>query len=254
MIITSKLKIKEMLKNLGVISGDIVMIHSSIYSLGRVEEGLDGFFEALIEYVGEGGGLIVPTFTYSYRRNEIFDIKNTKSAVDIGVFSEFIRKKDISVRNLDPLFSMTAVGGSAVSLIQRRANNCFGEGSVYGELFNNNVKFLGFGISYSTGLSGFMHIEKLANVPYRYDKVFSGKTKITESNTYNDIATHFIRDEDNFDFTKMNREKIGIAMQNNGVAKYINYGYGKHICLSGLSWQDFVLNELKKNALCMFGD
>ena len=183
MIITSKLKIKEMLKYLGVISGDIVMIHSSIYSLGRVEEGLDGFFEAIIEYVGEGGGLIVPTFTYSYRRNEIFDIKNTKSAVDIGVFSEFIRKKDISIRNLDPLFSMTAIGGSAVSLIQRRTKNCFGEGSVYGELFNNNVKFLGLGISYSTGLSGFMHIEKLANVPYRYDKVFSGKTKITESNT-----------------------------------------------------------------------
>ena len=106
MITTTKLEVQNILKQLGVASGDILMLHSSTYSLGQIEGGLSGLLNAIIDYVGEDGGLIVPTFSYSFRRNEVFDVKNTVASNDMGAFSEFVRNSHLSFRSADPLFSI----------------------------------------------------------------------------------------------------------------------------------------------------
>ena len=50
----------------------------------------------------------MPTFTYSYRRNEVFDVSRSVSIN--GVFSEYIRKLDGVYRNDDPLVSFAGIG------------------------------------------------------------------------------------------------------------------------------------------------
>jgi len=146
---------------------------------------------------------------------------------------------------------MAAIGERIRPLFQRTSKNCFGEASIYNELFNHNIKFMGIGISYSTGMPGFMNIERLAEVPYRCEKLFYGQVIISNNSVTDDHAIHYIRDEENFDFSKMNREKMGLMLEKSGIAKSLNYGYGKHFCLEGRNWRDFVLEELLKNPFCM---
>jgi len=252
MIKTSQKDIKLLLNDLGVKSDDVVMIHSALYTMGHIENGANGFYQALRNQVGENGTIIVPTFTYSYRRNQIYDIRKTKAPNEIGVFSEFVRNRGHAVRSADPLFSMAAEGPKAENLMKRDSLYCFGANSIYEKIFQENAVILGFGISYSTGLAAFMHLEKLAKVDYRYDLEFKGVSIDHDGNKYNDKAIHYARNEELYPYGKTDRERIGAAMERYGVATRIDYGSGKHIALRTREFKDFVLTQLNKEPHIMF--
>jgi aminoglycoside 3-N-acetyltransferase len=191
---TSKYEVRTLLDDLGISTGDKLFIHAFLPSLGRVEGGVPTILEAILECLGSSGTLIVPTFTASYRREEVYDVSNSKSFN--GAFSEYVRTLPSSIRSLDPLFSMSAIGKDSEYLMSRSSKNCFGHDSIYEKLFFENTKFLGFGIQWNQGYSFFMHLERLAKVPYRKDKVFYGNTCLKSGIMINDEATHFIRRED----------------------------------------------------------
>lgn len=187
---------KEMaalLDDLGVSRGDRVMAHVFMPALGAVEGGLSGFEAALREAVGDDGAVIVPTFTYSFRRGEVFDPAGSPSTV--GAFTEHLRKRPDAVRSACPLFSMAAVGRDAASLMARPGPRCFGEGSVFETLFDAGVKFAGFGVDWDQGYTFFMHLERLVEAPFRRDRVFTGRTRRPDGTLVDDEAVHFVRDE-----------------------------------------------------------
>ncbi|RTY33468.1 AAC(3) family N-acetyltransferase [Chlorobium phaeovibrioides] len=251
MIKTSRAQLVELFTALGLCKGETVMIHSALFSLGLIEGDVNGFYEELRHVIGEEGTLIVPTFTYSFRRNELFDQKNTPSAKNIGLFSEFIRTHSDAVRSADPLFSMAAIGPEAPGLMERDSQFCFGDGSVYHKLFEKNIRFLAIGITYSSGLTGFMHLEKLAQVPYREDLPLSGITRNIVGDEYYDTAIHFTRLENVYGATITDREAMGLLLEQEGASTSLAYGYGRHLSLSGHHWRDVVLSELAKNPLIM---
>ena len=195
---TSKYEIRKILEDLGITEGDKLFIHAFLPSLGIVQGGISTILDAILECLGKEGTLIVPTFTASYRRNEVYDVINSKSFN--GAFSEYVRKLPNSVRSLDPLFSMSAIGKDSEYLMHRRSYNCFGIGSIYEKLFIENTKFLGFGIQWNQGYSFFMNLERLAKVPYRQDKVFYGTTRLKSGIISQSEAVHFIRRE-NFNWS-----------------------------------------------------
>ena len=190
---TSTGELRSLLVDLGVQPGDKVFVHAFVPSLGIVEGGIEGITETLLDQLGPEGTLIVPTFTASYRRNQIYDVKTSRSYN--GALSEFVRQLSITVRSEDPLFSMAALGKDATALMKRSSSNCFGHGSIYDRLFRNRVKFLGFGIDWDQGFSFFMHLERLASVPYRCERTFRGCTRLCDGSLVEDIAVHFVRRE-----------------------------------------------------------
>ena len=252
MLKTSIEDLKSLFKDLGVKPGDNVMVHSSVFSLGVIENGIAGFHSAMTQTIGDEGNIIVPTFTHSYRNNNVFSILNTPADRSLGIYSEFIRLQPKSVRNTDPLFSMALLGKEA-SLIERKSINCFGGSSVYERLFESDILFLALGITYSTGLSAFMHLEKLAEVPYRESKLFYGES-IDEMNVrHQDSAIHFVRNEETFFANgRTNREPIGLMMEDAGVSKAIQFRNGKHFALRAKSFKEFVLEKLNQNKMLMF--
>jgi aminoglycoside 3-N-acetyltransferase len=250
---TTVAEIKELLTSLGVVSGSDVMIHSSLFSLGLIQDGIEGFHLALSEIIGETGTIVVPTFTHSFRRGEIYDINSSPSDRNLGVYPEFIRKRKGAVRSSDPLFSMSAIGPKAEILMERKSINCFGTDSVYDKLFKENILFLALGITYSTGLSAFMHIEKMATVPYRKNLLLQGISINRSGEQFDDSAVHFCRDEENYyNIGQTNRERMGHLLEVANISKAVDFCNGRHFSLHAKPFLDFVLRRLKDDPFAMF--
>ena len=87
----SKKQLRDDLRSLGVSPGDTLLMHSSYKSLGGTEEGAAGFYEVLLDLLGERGTLIIPTLSYRDVTREApdFDVRATPSCV--GYLTEYFR-------------------------------------------------------------------------------------------------------------------------------------------------------------------
>lgn len=172
----SKADLVATFRALGLQRGQVVFSHSNIGYFGIPAEGNDRatadrvVLEAFQEVLGPKGTLVVPTFTYSFPKGQDFDPVNTPSAS--GPWTNFIRSQPGAHRSLDPIFSVAAIGARAEELTRDVPQECFGKDSFWdrflqadGIVCNLNVWVL----------STFIHfVERQLNVPYRYDKVFTG--------------------------------------------------------------------------------
>lgn len=248
---TSVDDLRQLLTKLGVGQGDTVMVHSAVFTLGLIEDGLDGMYRAFRSVIGESGTLIVPTFTYSYRRGTVFDIRHSKPFKSIGVFAEHVLTLEDSFRSSDPLFSMAAVGPRAEVLMNRHGHNSFGKGSTYEKIFDTDALIVAIGITYDTGITAFLHLERLARVDYRREERFDGTSIGYDGSEYQDWAIHFVRDEERFPLAKRNRGPIGQAMEELGVSIAYKFGSGNHFALRCQPFAKYVLSELESDPYAM---
>lgn len=230
------------------------MVHSSIFTLGKIENGLSGLYQAFRKILGEKGTLMVPTFTYSFRRNQIFDVRNTPTGAEIGSFAEYIRKLPGAIRSTDPLFSMAAIGPQAEDLMERTSHRCFGKDSIYEKIFSANALFVALGITYSTGITAFLHLENLAGIDYRREMRFDGQSIGYDGKIYDDWAIHFARDEEKYPSAYTNRDPLGYQMEELGISKAVDFGSGHHIALRAQSFKECVLSKLAKDPHLMLVD
>jgi len=249
---TSVSDLKKLLVKLGVEENGLVMVHSSLLSFGILEGGVSGLYQAFQEIMGPGGTLVVPTFTYSFRRGEVFDIRSTPAPKVLGVFSEYVRSRPEAVRSADPLFSMAAVGPLAHTLMRRESIRCFGAGSIYERLFAADMLILALDISYDTGISAFMHLESVAGVDYRCDLLLQGVSVGLDGVPYPDSAIHYERNVSKYPQGRRNRIPFGLQMEKDGVARAVEFGAGRHVSLRAKTFEDYTLERLKADPHAMF--
>lgn len=170
--------ITNILKQAGIEGGDSIFVHSDLKSFGKIDrtmtrEGfLGSFFESLLETVGVNGNIIMPAFSYSFCRDEIYDPKTTPSRV--GILAEYFRKLEGVKRSADAIFSVAAFGPEK-DYFTDVGVNCFGEKSIFEKLYKRNVKIVFVGETFDMTYLHF--IEQKHGVPYRFIKEFSGKIK-----------------------------------------------------------------------------
>ena len=246
MINTKKKDLKTLFTLLGLKKKTNVLFHTSLLNFGKIEGGVKSIYNCARDIIGEEGNIIVPTFTYSYRINKVFDVNKSKSYPMIGVFSENIRNMRDSYRNTDPLFSFCCTGPDKQKLIERKSINCFGNKSVYVKLQKKNILIVNLGITYSTGLTAFLHIEKLANVSYRKDKIFSGTSINHQGKKIFDKAKHFIRDDLFFKSHITNRERVGKILEKKRISKVVKKKNHKHFSVKFNEFSEEVYNLLIK--------
>lgn len=110
-------QMKDDLCALGVCSGDTVMMHASYKSLGGVEGGAEGIFEALFAVLGKEGTLMLPAFSYDSVTADapVFDARQTPSCV--GYLPEYFRTQvEGVVRSLHATHSCCLKGKRAAEL------------------------------------------------------------------------------------------------------------------------------------------
>lgn len=167
--------IREALVSVGANECETLFIHSDVM-FGRPAEGFKKrtYLETLYEVITEIGvkNIVVPSFTYSFCNSEDYDIQNSKTSM--GAFNEYIRKQDGRFRTEDPLLSVS-VPENIAYLFEHVSNHSLGEGSGLDIIHHmDNVKFLFFGAEMADCFTYVHYVEKMMDVPYRFDMPFEG--------------------------------------------------------------------------------
>ena len=135
------------LRDLGVSKGDVLMVHSSLSSLGRVEGGADTVIDALVEAVGPTGTVAMPTlYIPSISSGEVFDVEQSPS--HMGTITEVFRTRPGTVRSVHPTHPIAASGARADELVadHAKAPTACGEGTPFSRLIEWGGKVLLLGV------------------------------------------------------------------------------------------------------------
>ncbi len=159
--------------------GDIVNVHSRLFSIGRVRDVAveaipEIYVRAFREVIGSEGTIVVPTYTTSFGRfGTPFVLEESSS--EMGVFSEHVRRSPGAVRSLHPIQSLTALGGRAEALARNHPPWNVGYDTIWDRMLRRGGKVVTLGIPPRRSMS-FMHqVELLACVPYLYHKILRGE-------------------------------------------------------------------------------
>src|SRR5579864_7734572 len=195
----NKIDIINALEKVGISNGDNIFVHSNIGFFGNLLGGSDNesywkiYKDSIFRVLGKEGTLIVPTFTYSFCWNNIYNKNQTPSTV--GMFSELVRLDTQSLRSDDANFSVAAIGKNAEFFTKDASTHSFGKNSFWERFLKYDGKICCFNVGIK--LNTFIHyVEKELQVPYRMDKRFTGISIINGKEQSGEFV-HFVRDLSN---------------------------------------------------------
>lgn len=149
------------LRDLGVRTGELLIVHVSLSSFGRVEGGASTVVGALLEVVGREGAVFMPTFNFGQLA---FEPATTRSLT--GAVSETLRTWPGAERSNHPTHPLSGVGpGASRVLAEHPLMRPFGPGSPLWRLWEHDATVLLLGCDHRS--SSTIHVaEELAGVPY----------------------------------------------------------------------------------------
>ncbi len=222
---------RNALEIVGVSRGDTLFVHSDIGVFGKLP-GPDResylpktLVQVLTEGVGLEGDIILPTFTYSFCKNEVFDVAKTRSTV--GALTEFFRKSENVIRSPQPIFSVACWGKNAEELADV-SDDSFGTNSIFDKLYKKNGKILFFGAPFQS--CTFVHYaEQSLGIPYRYMKKFSGIVRNQDKDIQKEI-NYYVRRLDMDTLT--NFSPLEGSLEQKGILKRATVGGGEILCVN----------------------
>jgi len=157
----------EQLRALGVVPGDVLLVHSSFRALRPVKGGPQGVIDALVETIGPSGTLVMPSWT---GRDDLpFDRRATAASADLGVVADTFWRRP-GVQRSDHPFAFAAIGPRAEEITSGPLPippHAPGSPVARVHVLDGRVLLLGVGHDADTTL----HLaELLADVPYRVRK------------------------------------------------------------------------------------
>lgn len=213
----------EVLEKLCIRKDDVLCVHSQIFSFGKPLVNKPQFLEiivkALQEKIGKNGILIMPAFSYSFCRKEVFDVGNSPSAV--GLLTEYFRNSDDVVRTEHPIFSFSIWGNRKMEYLDI-GPDAFSLDSVFGKMLRDNGKIMMLGAN--KGYTFYHLAEEHVNVGHRYFKNFQGQIVQVDGNKRNIQIPYFVRD---LSFkSDLDEEKLSAFLLESGLQKQVLFGKG----------------------------
>lgn len=234
---------------LGIKKGDILCVHTELFNFGMPllsrNEFLQTILNCFFKVIGKEGTLIMPTFTYSFCKNEVYDKMNSKSKM--GILTEYFRKQKDTKRTNDPIFSF-AIKGAKEELFLKNTTSCFGENSVYDILAKENGKIILLGTKI-VGYTFTHFIEEKIKVPYRYFKEFKGKIILENKNLKETKINYYVRnleENSNLDVYK----QIEILKQNDNF-KLQKFGNSCIVLINSKAYLEDTMQALNQNLKCL---
>jgi aminoglycoside 3-N-acetyltransferase len=161
--------LSSQLRDLGVRPGGVLLVHSSLRSLGPLEGGAEALILALLEALGPQGTLLLPALSYAFVSPAfpIFDLHRTPAC--IGVLPEYFRTRPGTLRSAHPTHSVCGTGLGAAELLSGHEldSTPVGPHSPFARLpgQRGQILFIGCGLRPNTSMHG---IEELVVPPYLF--------------------------------------------------------------------------------------
>ena len=255
--IVLKEDLQKGLRELGIVKGDHVIVHTSLKQLGFVCGGAQVVIEALLEAVGESGTVMMPTQSWKnldpesgahweepkewwqmIRENWPSYDKEITPTNAMGVVAEMFRKWPGAQRSNHPARSFAAKGDKADYLIAHHdLSDIFGESSPLGKLYQLDGKVLLIGVGHDKNTS--LH---LADVRAEY----GSKCNVHESSAMmidgkREWVTYETLRVDGEDF-----EAIGESFEKVGTVKEQVIGNGLVKCMRQRELVDFAVKWIEQ--------
>jgi len=224
-----KKDIVQGLKELGLKRGDVVIVHTSLKSIGYVCGGAQAVIEALIEVVTSEGTVVMPTQSWknldpgtgvhwNAEESDWDKIRENWPAYDkhitptntMGAVAEMFRQWPGSIRTEHPARSICGWGKYAEYITaEHTLSNIFGEESPIAKLYDLDAKVLLLGVGYDKNTS--IHLADVrAEYPGKHDCVEHSAILEDGVRIWKAYNTLFVDGED--------FEDIGIAFEEKGLA------------------------------------
>ena len=148
----NKVEIKDGLKKLGLKTGDIVLLHSSLPSLGQVDGGGEAVVDAFLEVIGHDGTLIAPVFG------------------QLGILTSIIKNYSGAEVSDCPVGTVAAIGRQAKEFCHNhwQADTAHGENTPYLKIAEAGGYICLLGVDQDRNTT--MHsVEALLQLPYLKD-------------------------------------------------------------------------------------
>ena len=208
---------KNGLRGIGAERGDLIICHNSFKALALKRATPRNVIDAFLDYLGDEGTLMMPTFTYSY--SGIWGVKpfhpeNTPGVAN-GILTETLRKHPKALRSRQPAYSVAAAGKHAEEITRDKEHaSPLGRGSSYEVAIQLSAKILLLGVGNDRN-SVLHYAEVVADLPYLDIpfRDFWGRTALVEKNgevVEVPLKNEFPACSDNFGVADAYLEELGI--------------------------------------------
>lgn len=256
--IVIKEDILNALKKAGVRAGQVVMVHTSLKSLGFVCGGAQTVIEAILECVGDDGTIMMPTQSWKNldpstgvhweEPEEWWDIirenwpaydKDITPTNTMGAVSEMFRKWPGTFRSDHPARSVAAKGKYAEFLTSGHdLSDIFGENSPIGKLYTLDGYVLLLGVGYDKNTS--LHLADVrAEYPGKHNSTEHSAVIENGKRVWKEYSTLYVDGEDFI--------QIGEDFEKEFPVKQISLGNGTVKFMKQRELVDFAVKWIEKN-------
>ena len=176
----TKNQIIKQLENMNAPQDSVVLMHSSLRSVGDVEGGGEGLLDALIEYfTAEDGLFCVATHTWGNLGTDKITLDMTSPESNLGAFATIAAKDKRGIRSENPPHSMAVFGdrAKAEAFVRDDASvtTPTAPESCYGKLFDMNGRVLLVGVGQNKNT--YLHcVDEILKTP---DRMSEEPTRLT---------------------------------------------------------------------------
>ena len=172
----TKISYKEIIQNLEINPGDIVLLTSNLtylaYDAAVNKEKFDENFilDTVIDKIGPDGTLLLPVYNWDFCHGVTFNYKTTQSKT--GHLGNKALKRNDFKRTKNPIYSFAVWGKDKDYLCSIDPVISLGKDSVFGYLHRVNAKNVVLDVDISDHYTICHYVEQIHGVPYRYNKYF----------------------------------------------------------------------------------
>jgi len=253
----TKENLKNQLKEIGIVEGDTVLVHSAMSKIGFVDGGPQTIVDALLETVGLNGHVLMPNspnarFQLDYIQEiKCFDVVNDKSK--LGAISEYFRNHKDAMRSWHPTEPVSCIGPDAEYFVSSHFNELtpYNENSPFYRVVARNGKILMIGVTLDNAGTNLHTLEDAIEdfkYPIYHPTIF--ETKIVDPKG----ETHTVKTKVHDPVWSKKRRCDGLIplFKERNVLEFVKFGNAPTLLLDAKKMLDVMIDEYKKNGVTMY--
>lgn len=246
----SQKQIEEKLLSIGIKNGDVVMVHSSLSSLGNVEQGAEAIVNAFLKVIGNSGTLVMPAFpavgfNYDYLLSKpVFDIKLTPSKM--GLITEVFRKMNGVKRSFHPTDSVIAFGKEAENITKDHFGQLtpYNQNSPFFKLIQLKAKIVLLGVRLETVTN--FHTPEDAISNFKYPVYAANTFDVKMIDEWGEIHTMTTKVHNPVFSKKRKCNEFKVPFIQEGFAREFNLGLASCMIIEADKMHDWLMDSYKR--------